>query len=391
MLRSEATIDLAAIRANAEAVRSLTGTDVMAVVKADGYGHGMIPAARAALAGGASWLGVALLEEALALREAGFTEPLLAWLWTPQDFALLTRALAVGVDVSVSSIAALQLVCAASAEQDEPARVHLKADTGLSRNGATEADWPDLLDAAGKAVESGQLEVIGIWSHLVRSEEPDHPTTTEQVSRFEAALARAVQAGIEPPVRHLANSAGALTVPAARFDLVRIGIALYGLSPVVGQDFGLRPAMTLRSHLANVKRLPAGQGIGYGHVYRTAEATTAALVPLGYGDGIPRSATNLGPVAIGGRRFRVSGRVAMDQFVVDVGDATVVEGDEVILFGPGTAGEPTAQEWADALDTIHYEVVTRIGARVPRRHTDTDTDTDTDTNGQTSADPGQGA
>jgi alanine racemase len=369
MLRSEAVIDLAAISRNTRLLRQKTATTVMAVVKADGYGHGMIPAAHAAVAGGAGWLGVALLEEALQLRAAGFSTPILAWLWSPQDVVALRSAVLADVDVSVSSRSALELLAGVAGDVHRVARIHLKADTGLSRNGAVEADWPDLVRSAAKYAEQGQVEIVGIWSHLVSSEVPDAPITELQVNRFEEALERAHRLGVEPQIRHLANSAGALMLPRARYDLIRPGISLYGLSPAPDvSDFGLRPAMTLRSRLANVKRIPAGSGISYNHRYEVATDTTVALVPLGYADGVPRAAANRGPVSIGGHRYSVSGTVAMDQFVVDVGDADITEGDEVILFGPGDHGEPTAQDWAQALDTIHYEVVARIGSRVPRSY-----------------------
>ena len=369
MLRSEAVIDLAAITGNVRNLASRTSAALMAVVKADGYGHGMLPAARAAIAGGATWLGVAMLEEALALRADGISEPVLAWLWTPQDRPLLEQAVAGGVDVSVSSLAMLDAVVSAAGETGVPARVHLKIDTGLARNGATAADWPDMVTATAKAAASGSVQPVGIWSHFVSSEVPGDPVTGQQLDAFREALAVAERLGVVPQVRHIANSGGLLVCSGADFDLVRTGIAMYGLSPAPDVDgYRLTPAMTLRSHVANVKRVAAGQGVSYNHVYRTSGAATLALVPLGYGDGIPRAATNVAPVAINGRRFTVSGRVAMDQFVVDVGDTEVREGDEVILFSTGDGGEPTAQDWAEALGTIHYEVVTRLGSRVPRSY-----------------------
>jgi alanine racemase len=369
MLRSEVVVDLAAIRANVETLAAATTAEVMAVVKADGYGHGLLPAARAALAGGASWLGVAMLEEALALRSAGITTRTLAWLWTPQEADTLRSALAADVDISVSSQQALDLVVASAAELGRSARVHLKIDTGLSRNGATATDWPDLVTATAKAAAAGVIEATGIWSHFVYADSPGHPTTARQIERFGEAVEVARRLGVEPAVRHLANSAATVTLPEAHFDLVRPGVAVYGLSPVPERgDFGLVPAMTLTTHLANVKRIGAGEGVSYGHQYMTERESTVALVPLGYADGIPRNATNVGPVSINGRRYRISGRVCMDQFVVDVGDADVAAGDQAVLFGTGRMGEPTAQEWADVLDTIHYEIITRIGARVPRRY-----------------------
>jgi alanine racemase len=369
MLRSEAVIDLSAIKANVETLKSATSAELMAVVKADGYGHGLVPSARAALSGGASWLGVAMLDEALALRQAGIFSRVLAWLWTPHETATLRESLAADIDISVSSVDALDLVVATAAELGRTARVHLKIDTGLSRNGITSTDWPEAVIAAAKAAATGVIETTGIWSHFVYADSPGHATTMKQIERFTDALQVAERLGVVPEFRHLANSAATVTLPQAHFDLVRPGVAIYGLSPVPEQgDFGLIPAMTLRTHLANVKRVGAGEGVSYGHQYVTERETTLALIPLGYADGIPRAATNVGPVAINGNRYTISGRVCMDQFVVDVGDTPVTAGTEAVLFGPGTAGEPTAQDWANVLDTIHYEVITRIGARVPRSY-----------------------
>jgi len=369
VLRSEATIDLSAIRHNVATCKAATAAELMAVVKADGYGHGLLPSARAAVAGGASWLGVAMLEEALALREAGFDQPILAWLWTPAEQAELRATVAAGVDISVSSQSALELVVLAATELGSPARIHLKIDTGLSRNGATRASWPELVTAAGKAAATGVIVNAGIWSHFVHADSPGHPTTAAQIERFGEAVGVAEALGVVPELRHLANSAATMTLPQAHFDLVRPGVAVYGLSPVPADgDFGLVPAMTLRSRLANVKRVPAGEGVSYGHQYHLSVDSTLGLVPLGYADGVPRAATNRGPLLVNGRRHTISGRVCMDQFVVDLGDEAAAEGDEVVLFGPGRHGEPTAQDWADLLDTIHYEIVTRVGARVPRRY-----------------------
>ncbi len=369
MLRTEAVVDLAAIRANVATLKAATTAEVMAIVKADGYGHGLLPSARAALAGGASWLGTAIIDEALALRDAGITAPALAWLWTPGEQEAVHRAVATDVDLSVSSGWQLDAVRAAARDLDVVARVHLKIDTGLSRNGSYVADWPDLLAATAGAQAAGEIDVVGVWSHFAYADEPGHPVIGQQIAAFTDGLAAAARAGIEPRVRHLANSAATLTLPEAHFDLVRPGIAVYGLSPVPQQgDFGLVPAMTLRSALASVKRVRAGEGVSYGHAYTTAQETTLALVPLGYADGIPRHASNVGPVSINGHRFTISGRVCMDQIVIDVGDLPVATTDQAVLFGPGTRGEPRAQDWADAVGTIHYEIVTRIGPRVARSY-----------------------
>jgi alanine racemase len=252
------------------------------------------------------------------------------------------------------------------------ARVHLKADTGLHRGGATAERWPDLVEAAAKAEASGEVKVVGIWSHLAHADAPDHPTVARQEALYADALDVAAQAGLQPDVRHLANSAATLTRPSAHYDLVRPGLAVYGLSPVPAQGgpdhYGLRPAMTVLARLALVKQAAQGSGVSYGHRYVTDKATTLALVPLGYADGIPRAATNTASVFIAGKQRRISGTVCMDQFVVDVDDDVVSPGDEVVLFGPGDNGEPTAQDWADALDTISYEIVTRLGPRLPRTY-----------------------
>jgi alanine racemase len=271
------------------------------------------------------------------------------------------------VDLGVYSTAELARVVAAAGER--PARVHLKCDTGLSRGGATATDWPELCEAAAKAEADGSVTVVGVWSHLASSERgPQHPTNAEQARVFADAFEVAASKGLSPQVRHLANSGGLLSDPATRFDLVRAGAALYGLATVAGrrpEDDGLRPVMSLLSRVALTKRVPAGSGVSYGHSYTTSREATLALVPLGYGDGVPRAAGNVAPVQVTGQRHRVCGNVAMDQLVVDVGDDPVSAGDEVVLFG---AGGPTVQEWADALGTIDYEIVTRIGARVPREH-----------------------
>lgn len=371
MSRFVAEVDLDAISANvARLDRGCGDAAVMAVVKADGYGHGMLPVARAAIAGGATWLGVAFAEEALALRAGGVDVPILAWLLSgSDDVESLVRA---DVDVSVSAPWALELAIAAAERAGRAAHVHLKADTGLGRAGATKAEWPDLVTAAAKAVADGTIEVTGVWSHLAYADAPTHPTIAAQAAAYADALEVADRAGLRPRVRHLANSAATLSLPQTHYDLVRPGIAVYGLSPgpEVGAtaELGLRPAMTLRAEVALVKRVPAGQGVSYAHRYTTTRETTLALVPLGYADGVPRHATNVGPLAINGRRYRISGTVCMDQFVVDVGDDVVAVGDDAVLFGPGNDGEPTADDWADAIGTINYEIVTRIGARVPRRY-----------------------
>jgi alanine racemase len=372
-VRTEARIDLAAVRSNVAvlAEHAAGGAGVMAVVKADGYGHGLVPTAQAAVDGGAAWLGVAFPEEALALRGAGLELPILAWLTTPDDD--VRPAVAAGVDLGIYSAAELEAAAAAALATGVTARVQLKVDTGLSRGGAQPTEWPQLCELAAKAEADGTVKVSGVWSHFAFADGgPDHPTNSRQAGVFREALDVAAAAGLQPEVRHLANSAATLTAPATHFDLVRPGVAVYGLSPVpqLGSpaDFGLRPAMTLASTVALTKRVPAGSGVSYLHRYVTQEETSLALVPLGYADGVPRNATNTAQVLLRGRRRTIAGSVCMDQFVLDVADDEVAAGDDVVLFGPGTDGEPTAQEWADWLGTISYEIVTRIGARVPRTY-----------------------
>jgi alanine racemase len=370
--RVRARVDLAALRSNVRALRERAGgAALMAVVKADAYGHGMVPCAREARRAGAAWLGTATPEEALALRAAGDTGPLLCWLWTPGG--PWRRAVEAGVDVAVSGMWALREAIGAARDARRPARVQLKADTGLGRNGVPPADWPALVAAARAAEEDGLVRVTGLWSHFACADEPGHPSIAAQLEEFRRALDTAGRAGLRPEVRHIANSPALLTLPEARFDLVRSGLAVYGLSPVpqVGGpgDFGLRPVMTLEASLANVKRVPGGHGVSYGHHYTTPGETTLALVPAGYADGVPRHASGTGPVLVAGTWRTAAGRVAMDQFVVDLGGDTARVGDTAVLFGPGTGGEPTAEDWARACGTIAYEVVTRIGARVPRVHT----------------------
>ena len=341
----------------------------MAVVKADAYGHGLVPSARAAQRGGATWLGVALLDEALALRASGVKGPVLAWLLgVDEDWAGAVNA---DIDLSVSAEWALTAITAAATAVGRTARVHLKVDTGLGRSGAPADDWAALVAAARRAESDGSVRVVGVWSHFAYADAPGHPTIDRQIDAFRDAVASAERAGLRPDVRHLANSAATLTRPDTHFDLTRPGLSVYGLSPLVdapSKSLGLEPAMSLRASLVLVKRVPAGHGVSYMHRYVTNAEATLGLVPLGYADGVPRSATNVGPVLAGERRRTIAGVVCMDQFVVDFGDDPASVGDVVTLFGSGAAGEPTAQDWANATGTISYEIVTRIGPRVRRRY-----------------------
>ncbi|MGZ4428884.1 MAG: alanine racemase [Nocardioidaceae bacterium] len=369
--RAEIVVDLDAIRHNVRTLRQRVAPALMmTVVKADGYGHGIREAGRAARDAGADWLGVAVIEEALALRAAGDTGRILTWLAVPgEDWR---APIAAEVDVTAYTVAELEEIAAAAREVGTTARVQLKVDTGLSRGGSSRALWPELVAAAAKAEETGAVTVTGIWSHFACSDEPEHPANDAQEAGFRDALAVAEAGGLDPEVRHLANSAAALLRPSSRFDLVRCGIASYGLSPAPAvasaAELGLVPAMRAQARVALVKRIPAGSGVSYGHTYVTDKDTTVVVVPAGYGDGVNRHASSTAPVHVAGARRTVSGRVCMDQFVVDIGDDEAHEGDLVELFGTGRDGRPTAQDWADACGTISYEIVTQIGGRMLRRH-----------------------
>lgn len=358
----EALIDVGAITHNVERLRELVGVPVIAVVKADGYGHGAVRSARAAVAGGASMLGVTDTSEALELRAAGITAPVLSWLHGPgTDFA---PALAAGVTIAVSSLEQLRAV--ADAAGDTPAVVHLKLETGLSRNGVAPQEWDSLFAEAVRLESAGRIDVEGLFSHLSNTD-PDADFT--QLAALLRGVEAARAAGLRPRIRHLAATEAAIAHPELRLDAVRAGIGIYGLSPFpdrTSADLGLRPAMTLRGVVAAVRRVPAGAGISYGHTARAPRETTLALIPLGYRDGIPRSVSDTAPVRIGDGTYRIAGRVAMDQFIVDVGDADVAVGDEAVLFGDPSTGAPSAEDWAEAAGTINYEVVTCVGPRVGR-------------------------
>ena len=358
-----ADVDLAAIRGNVERLAAqVAPAAAMAVVKAGGYGHGAAPVARAALEGGAAWLGVADIGEALALRASGITAPVLAWLHDPTtDFA---PAIDAGIDIGVSTIEQLDAI--ATLDADTPPLVQLKVETGLSRNGLAPAVWDQAFERAALLEKAGLLRVRGIFSHLSNT---SSDADDASLAAFRTALTLAADAGLDPDIRHLASTAAAIQRPDARFDLVRLGIGIYGLSPFAemgSADLGLVPAMTLRGRVAAVRRVPAGAGVSYDHTWRSTTETTLALVPLGYAEGIPRAASNLAEVWIAGARHPVRGRIAMDQLVVDVGDTDVEVGAHAVLFGDPAHGYPSADDWARWAGTINYEIVTRIGPRVER-------------------------
>jgi alanine racemase len=364
--RAEMVVDVAAIRHNVRLLKELTGTPMMTVVKADGYGHGLAESARAAREGGAGWLGVATIDEALALREAGDTGRVLCWLTVPGDD--WGAAIEQDIDVTAYSVDELDAI----AGTGRRARVQLKVDTGLHRGGAPLSHWPEVVRRARQGESDGRWKISGIWSHFSSSDEPDDPANDAQERLFTEALEQASEAGLAPEVRHLANSAAAVLRPSSRLDLVRVGIAAYGLDPAPGVtgDIGLRPAMTARASLAMVKHVDAGDAVSYGRTWVADHPTTLGLVPAGYADGLPRVGGNRAEVQVAGKRRRLRGRICMDQLVVDLDGDDPGAGAEVTLFGTGDHGEPTAQDWAEACGTISYEIVTRIGGRFTRRYVD---------------------
>ena len=369
MNRASAEVNLSAIADNLKLIKSKTDSQVLAVVKADAYGHGLIQVGKAAADAGADWLGTALLEEGIALRKSGIKIPIISWL-TPlgEDFK---TAIDLDVDLSISSIELLSEVLAAGKSVKKIPRVHIEVDTGMSRGGVGD-DWQLFLYQLIKASKSNEINVVGIWSHFARADEPDEKMNKEQLTTFEDRIKSLASAGINPEFIHIANSAASLTNKGAHKNIIRWGIGLYGLSPDVNnlgdsKSLKLKPAMKLTAKLHLVKTVKAGASVGYGGTATTKSETKLGVVTLGYADGIPRNANNLAGVFVAGNRAPLIGRVSMDQFVVDLGiNSSAKTGDEVIVFGDGRGGEYTADEWAKASGTINYEIVTRIGSRVPR-------------------------
>lgn len=367
---TEAVIDLGAVAENLRIFRARTDAALMAVVKADGYGHGAVQVARTALAHGATWLGASFIGEALPLRAAGIRAPILTFLQLPDED--VTDALRADLDLTVSTQAQLDEIAACAKRLGRTAEIHLKVDTGLHRNGAAPAQWPALVEAAARLEREGALHVRGIWSHLVHPDQPEHPTTTRQLDLFDAAVRTAEESGLADRLLHIANSTAALTIPRSHYGMIRLGSGLYGLDFAGGND--LVPAMTLRARIAMTRRVEAGEGVSYDHVYKTSEASNLVLVPLGYADGLPRAASGSGRIAVAGEQRRVAGRIAMNSCVVDAGQAEIEPGDEAVVFGSGAQGEPTVAQWAQWSGTTPLEILTRIGPRVPRRYVAADGD-----------------
>ena len=369
MSRASAEINLSAIADNLKLIKGKTNAQVLAVVKADAYGHGLIQVGKAAEAAGANWLGTALLEEGIALRNNGIKVPIISWL-TPlgEDFK---TAINLDIDLSISSIELLTEVIAAGKVVKKIPRVHIEVDTGMSRGGVGD-DWQLFLTELSKTVKANEINIIGIWSHFARADEPGQAMNQEQLNTFEDRIKSASDVGIKPEFIHIANSAAALTNNGAHKNIIRWGIGLYGLSPDINnlgdsKSLKLKPAMRLKAKLHLVKAVKAGVSVGYGGTAITKSDTKLGVVTLGYADGVPRNANNLAGVFVDGKRAPLIGRVSMDQFVVDLGiNSSAKTGDEVIVFGDGSSGEYTADEWAKASGTINYEIVTRIGSRVPR-------------------------
>ncbi|MFF0609261.1 alanine racemase [Nocardia tengchongensis] len=365
----ETLVDLDAIAHNVRILAERAGdAAVMVVVKADGYNHGAAEVARAALAAGAREVGTTTIGEAVALRAAGITAPILCWLNTSDaDYA---SAIAADIEIGVSALAQLEAVAAAARRLGRTATVSLKVDTGLNRNGIPAVEYPEALELLARLVGDGTARLRAIFSHLALADQPEHPVNDRQRERFLDFIAVAKEHGLEPELVHVANSAAALTRPDLAFDMVRPGIAVYGLSPIPElSDFGLRPAMTFRARVLRVKRVAAGEGVSYGHDWIAEHDTTVALLPAGYADGVPRSLSGKFSVWLGGARRPQIGRVCMDQIVVNLGEneAGVRAGDTAVLFG-SEPGHPRAQEWADALGTINYEIVCNPRGRVVRAH-----------------------
>ncbi len=349
----EIRIDLAAIRKNYLELKKLVApAKVMAVVKANAYGHGMIQVAKALEDEAVDMIGVADLTEAIALRQAGISSSLMCWLLDSDDNLDLAEANEIAL--GISTMQQLELV-------PSSVSIHIKVDTGLGRNGF----MPDALDQVIERVKARSLNISGVFSHLANTSEVED---MKQARTFDQALAKFEAAGIELEYRHLAASAGTLSYPELRYDMVRCGIAIYGLNPYEDRTVEgvvLTPAMTVTSKVINLKKVPAGHGVSYGYRYRAARETTLALVPFGYAEGMPRVSEGA-MVKIGSELFPVVGRVAMDQFVVDVSEAKVSIGDEVVVLGDVRRGEPTAEQLGESAGSVNYEIVTRIGGRANR-------------------------
>ena len=361
-LPNAAYINYQNISNNVAQICELTNKPVMAVVKADAYGHGLINSSQAALLGGAQWLGVALLSEAIEIRKAGIAAPLLAWLTPPgADFE---SAIKNDIDLSISSIQQLQEIYAASLRVGLIARVHLKVDTGMSRSGALD-EFPEIVSELNRLTSANEIELVGTWSHFACADEPAHPLNAEQIKRFNSALEYMNDENLNPGIRHIANSSAIIGLPEARFDLVRAGLIIYGLSPtnIPPKNLSLKPAMELRARLLLVKEIPRGATVGYGATVQVTKETKIGIVTFGYADGLPRSTDGSAYFLHNNLPAHLIGRVSMDQCAIDLGiDSSAKAGDEVTIFGE----KLLVNELAKAAGTISYEIVSGIGSRTPR-------------------------
>ena len=337
----------------------------MAVVKADAFGHGAVEVARTALTNGATWLGVATIDEALALRSAGIDAPVFAWLVDP--WSDLAGAVGAAITLSCANLETLVAIEHAASAVNRQADIHLEIDTGMARGGSTPSAWDDLCFVAERLQRAGSVQVSGIWSHLALAARPGAAAVADAVDAFRTAVTTAEAAGLTPAELHLANSAGALAHPETGFTMVRAAAAVYGIETVEGTTFGLEPALRFTSRITQLRAVPALTGVGYLHRFRTRHDTVLALVPVGYGDGVPRSLCDGGWVSIAGRPFLVRGTVSMDQLVVEVDD-TVELGAEVVLLGSAAAGEPTVQDWSALAGTIPHDILSGLGPRVMKNH-----------------------
>ncbi len=358
------TIDLEVIASNYKTLKRLTGGQVLAIVKADAFGHGMIEVSKKLESIGVDILGTADIDEAMELRQAGIKSPIMAWLHGKNT--QFEEAISNDIELGASALATLEKIAAAAKKVGKVAKVHLKVDTGLGRNGSDLASWPTLIEKAVELSASGAIELIGVFSHLSGTSEKDD---LEQLRVFEEAIETATKLGATFKIRHIAASLAALRYPGTRLDMVRVGAAMYGIDPspeVIARDYGLLPAMRVSSEVVHVKKVPAGHGVSYGYLHRTKAESTLALVPFGYTEGFPRVATGQAEVSLNGKKYPVLARVAMDQFILDLGTDSAEVGDEVVIIGDSAKGEPSAEDLARAASTINYEIVTKMGGRAKR-------------------------
>ena len=358
------TIDLEAIASNYKTLKKLTGGQVLAIVKADAFGHGMIEVSKKLESIGVDIVGTADIEEAMELRQAGIKSPIMAWLHG--NNTNFEEAISSDIQLGASAIKTLEKIAAAAKQVGKVAKLHLKVDTGLGRNGADLASWPGLIKKAVELSTGGVIELVGVFSHLSGTSEKDD---LEQLRVFEEAIENATTLGASFKIRHIAASLAALRYPSTRLEMIRVGAALYGIDPspeAIARDYGLLPAMRVTSEVVHIKKVPAGHGVSYGYLHTTKASSTLALVPFGYTEGFPRVATGKAEVSLNGKRYPVLARVAMDQIILDLGTDSAEVGDEVVIIGDSTKGEPSAEDLARAAGTINYEIVTKMGGRAKR-------------------------